>query len=608
VPFNFFGVDYADLYFTNNGFTAPGNAPPTNSGANVAIPNPAAPNNLAAPFWRNLNVVYDEATNRGVTIAGVGEILMVVEYDDVEPAGGGSDRYDFEVVMNRQVYDAPGVYEIVFAYDNINGSTNPATIGLENEAGSQGVQYAHNELPDLEDLIICFDWATGGHITYQATVDPTLAGDTTLVNTVEHTIDAPFTGLETTEFTLKVTGVVFDLTVTAPEQVPAGPINYTLTITNNGFSPANNLTVTYELPGDLEYIGGADAVTGGAANWHIASLPGQSSTSVTLVMTPSQIYQYTPVGSSTSPVVPSEIGPTIIGGIEAPVGAWPWQVALLRAGISDGYAAQFCGGSLIAPDWVMTAAHCPEFTQSIGEEIDVVVGRHTLSSDEGQRIPVDRIIIHPNYDPLHFSPFNDIALLHLVQPAALSTEINLISLISPAHLNLTAPNILAMVTGWGDTSNGFGFYPDELHQVSVPLVSNATCAAAYSDFGSILDSMICAGFFEGGKDSCSGDSGGPLIVPDGQGGWKQAGIVSAGFECAQPQFYGTYTRVSSFYDWFSEGMNTYISNGECVVTDGSNIPGHTASCSNHLVTIVGLQQLNSSEIIKVFLPIIFKSE
>jgi hypothetical protein len=107
--------------------------------------------------------------------------------------------------------------------------------------------------------------------------------------------------------------------------------------------------------------------------------------------------------------------------------------------------------------------------------------------------------------------------------------------------------VSSLVSGWGATAEG-GSSAAILQKVRVPIVSNTTCNAAYG--GGITANMLCAGLVEGGKDSCQGDSGGPLVVPDGSG-WRLAGVVSFGNGCARPNFYGVYTRISSFTTWIT---------------------------------------------------------
>ena len=150
-------------------------------------------------YWRDLEIVYDAATNRGVSLAtaGDGGNIIVIEYDDVEPAPAGStsDRFDFQLIMTRAVNDSPGAYEIVYAYDNLVGDISTGSIGLENEDGTVGLQYGYNDLTSStlsNGLMICFDWQISLEpvkITYQVMVDANLS--TTITNTLTHNTDNP---------------------------------------------------------------------------------------------------------------------------------------------------------------------------------------------------------------------------------------------------------------------------------------------------------------------------------------------------------------------------------------------------------------------------------
>ncbi len=248
-----------------------------------------------------------------------------------------------------------------------------------------------------------------------------------------------------------------------------------------------------------------------------------------------------PIAVQANPPAPGDTNqPTIIGGTEAEPGAWPWMAALVTASEPDAYWGQFCGGALIRPQWVLTAAHCTE--NKTAADIHVVLGRHKLSSATGERIAVDQIVNHPDYESNTLDA--DIALLHLEAPASQTP----IWVVGSADAALFDPGTLATVTGWGLTSSNGNDYPDALRQVSVPIISNTTCNQSYG--GDITANMLCAGYPQGGQDSCSGDSGGPLVVPDASGaGWLQAGVVSWGEGCAEPDYYGVYARVEVFKTW-----------------------------------------------------------
>ena len=230
----------------------------------------------------------------------------------------------------------------------------------------------------------------------------------------------------------------------------------------------------------------------------------------------------------------------IVGGEEAVPGDWPWMAALVYRGM-DSYWGQFCGGTLIAPEWVVTAAHCTEGSDA--SEIDVVVGRHNLTNRDGERIEVDLIIQHRNYDPT--TTDSDISLLHLVSP----TNQEVISGIVPAFdtERLTVPFTEATIIGWGDTT-GFGNYTDVLMQATVQILPPLFGRRAYGNDFTI--NMLAAGYGRGGKDTCSGDSGGPLVVLNAAGtDWVLAGITSWGIGCALPGLPGVYTKVERFASW-----------------------------------------------------------
>jgi len=240
----------------------------------------------------------------------------------------------------------------------------------------------------------------------------------------------------------------------------------------------------------------------------------------------------------------SRITPRIIGGQPAAQGQWPWMVALFWRGCSHP-SCQFCGGALVKDRWVVTAAHCAAGVGT-NTQIDVLLGS-VLLTDEVERIAVDELIVHENFDPDTLD--NDLALLRLSQPSKQAT-INIIPADDPA--GLTSPGNMGTVIGWGATSEG-GQGSQQLLQVEVPIVSNADASAAYNPLQStVTENMIAAGFPEGGRDTCQGDSGGPFIVRDSDGCWFLAGSTSWGIGCARPGLPGIYTRLARYWNWIDE--------------------------------------------------------
>lgn len=287
--------------------------------------------------------------------------------------------------------------------------------------------------------------------------------------------------------------------------------------------------------------------------------------------------------------------PNIVGGQEAQPGAWPWQVALVnKKNVNPGpdyYGAQFCGGSLVTQNWVLTAAHClyPGGQPIAASELAIVAGIHSKSTPEAgfQEIDIAELVPHPDYDPVTLN--NDLALLRLAQPVSLGVTaggeyVYRIPLVPKTIGDLA--DQMATVTGWGDTSKQLGIFPDKLQQVEVPILDNATCQIYVGSGITITSNMLCAGYEEGGKNSCFGDSGGPLVIHTG-GQWQQAGVVSfsVGEGCAQPNLPSGHTRLSTYTDWIEGNISelepwctanqqTWDDNVRtCTVDSGSEIIG-----------------------------------
>ncbi|MFK8077989.1 MAG: serine protease [Granulosicoccus sp.] len=243
----------------------------------------------------------------------------------------------------------------------------------------------------------------------------------------------------------------------------------------------------------------------------------------------------------------------ILGGSNAEVGEWPSVVGIVVAGNFPLEDRFFCGGTVIADRWVMTAAHCmfdPFGTPAQPGDIRVVAGTNDLQDPNAEETLVTNIIVHPDYDSNGSTLQNDIALLEL--GTALSATPTELFGGDPENYNDT----MAFIVGWGatttDSSSGYQ-YPTLLQDASVPLVSLAQCNSSESYQGMIAETQVCAGFRQGGIDSCVGDSGGPLYIFN-NGQKVQVGITSFGNGCGLPNFYGVYTNVSSFLPW----MNNYV--------------------------------------------------
>ena len=229
--------------------------------------------------------------------------------------------------------------------------------------------------------------------------------------------------------------------------------------------------------------------------------------------------------------------PEIVGGRTARANEFPFAVALLEHGESDRVDAHFCGGSLIGPDLVLTAAHC--VARERPAAVDALVGTHDLRSG-GRRLQARRIHVHPHFD--WNTAAYDVAVIEL---AAFAEPAPLVGVAEPTQAAAWSDGALTHVVGWGRTETGG--YPAVLRTASVAIVNDTSCRQSYGS--KLLEAiMVCAGYPGGGRDACFGDSGGPLLGTE-RARFLLVGIVSWGRGCALPGFPGVYAETAAMHDF-----------------------------------------------------------
>ncbi|MEO3752448.1 serine protease [Streptomyces sp. B6B3] len=219
----------------------------------------------------------------------------------------------------------------------------------------------------------------------------------------------------------------------------------------------------------------------------------------------------------------------IVGGTPTTTAEYPFVMQV--TGSSGGH---MCGGTLVAPTKVVTAAHCVR--NSAPSQLGVVGGREDRFSDTGTFRQVSEVWSYPGYTSTE--KVGDIAVLTLAAEMPFPT----VPFAGPNDTDLYAPGTVSRILGWGRTAED-EIATDHLRTAEVPIVADADCEASYASHDTQVQTpaMVCAGLPEGGVDACTYDSGGPLMV-DG----VLAGVVSWGNGCARPGFPGVYARVQAF--------------------------------------------------------------
>nr|XP_020646905.1 urokinase-type plasminogen activator [Pogona vitticeps] len=247
----------------------------------------------------------------------------------------------------------------------------------------------------------------------------------------------------------------------------------------------------------------------------------------------------------------------IVGGRKATIESQPWIATIFQSARRGPQESFLCGGSLIDPCWVLTAAHCFDTKALQSSQFTVVLGKSALNATDTkeQKFNADRIIVHERYSHARGDYDNDIALMRIRSASGqCAQETDTVKTIClPSQNDILRDNFECEVSGYGKANRTDIFYSRMLKSTNVNLISQSMCRKYYEN-RVVNGNMLCAGGLHWKTDSCSGDSGGPLICEFGSR-MVLHGIVSWGDGCAQKEKPGVYTRVTEYLPWIESHIN-----------------------------------------------------